>query len=261
MARRTPLPFTPPLLAEGFPLEGCTVKSARRTLEIFEYFSERQQPASVLDIAGDLGYPPSSTSVLLRSLLALGYLEYDRQSRLYVPSIRISLLGGWVHDDIFRDGNLLSLTHELRRKTGQSIILGLQNGIFAHYILHLDSQAPLRPHARTGSLRPICRAAIGRALLTTKDDAEIAGILRRSNARESEPANRLTPASLLAEIALCRRRGYAYTEGTVTPGRGVIARLLPTADGHMPMAIGVGAPIAYLRANKTKIVKLLREKL
>jgi DNA-binding MarR family transcriptional regulator len=48
---------------------GATVKSARRVLEIFEYFASHQAPATVSEIADALGYPRSSTSVLVRSLV------------------------------------------------------------------------------------------------------------------------------------------------------------------------------------------------
>jgi len=50
------------------------VKSAKRVLEIFEFFAERKRPASVGDVVEALGYPQSSTSALLKSLVQLRYL-------------------------------------------------------------------------------------------------------------------------------------------------------------------------------------------
>jgi DNA-binding IclR family transcriptional regulator len=248
-----------PSLSPGFPVEGRVVKSAQRTLELFEYFAERQEQVSVSDISRALDYPQSSTSALLKSLTALGYLEYDAKARLYLPTLRFALLGGWIHDSFFRDGNLLVLMQELRQQTGETVVLGLQNGIFAQYILMLDSSWPIRVHARTGSLRPICRSAVGRMILSTKPEAEVLGILRRCNAKESDPRQRMKAAELLAEIQLCRQRGYAHTEGTVTPGRGVIAMLLPEAPGHAPMAIGIGGTVGQLRKSRRRIVDAMRE--
>jgi DNA-binding IclR family transcriptional regulator len=256
-AARSRLPE--PRLAVGFAIEDSVVKSARRTLELFEYFAERQEAASVSDVVAALRYPQSSASALLKSLAALGYLEYDRKTRLYVPTLRIALLGGWIHDSFFRDGDLLDLVQALSNRVNDTVILGLQNGIHAQYVLMLDPHRPVRVHARTGSLRPLFRSAIGRMLLTTKTEKEIAGLLRRANAKEPLPAHRLAERDVLAEIALCRRQGYAVSEGLVTPGRAVVAVLLPTSPGHAPVALGIGGAVARIRRSRLRLLRIMRE--
>ena len=41
------------------------VKSAGRVLEVFEFFAHRHAPATVSEVTAALGFPLSSTSVLL----------------------------------------------------------------------------------------------------------------------------------------------------------------------------------------------------
>ena len=77
------------------------VKSAGRVLEIFEFFAHRHAPATVSEVAAALEFPLSSTSVLLKSLLTLGYLEYSARSREYQPTIRFAVLGTWIFDRLF----------------------------------------------------------------------------------------------------------------------------------------------------------------
>jgi DNA-binding IclR family transcriptional regulator len=72
------------------------VKSAARVLEVFEYFAGRKTPATVGEVCSALGYPQSSTSVLLKSLLTLGYLSYDSGTRRYAPSVKVASLGNWI---------------------------------------------------------------------------------------------------------------------------------------------------------------------
>ena len=72
------------------------VKSAARVLEIFEYLSDRRGPATVTEISLSLGYPQSSTSVLLKCLWNLGYLSQDPITRAYQPTSRVAQLGNWV---------------------------------------------------------------------------------------------------------------------------------------------------------------------
>jgi DNA-binding IclR family transcriptional regulator len=57
------------------------VKSAARVMRILEYFDRRKSCANVHAVATALGYPPSSTGALLRSLAATGYLHHDRANR------------------------------------------------------------------------------------------------------------------------------------------------------------------------------------
>ena len=49
------------------------VKSAARAIEILDYFRTAQQPRSLKLICEGLGYPQSSTTVLLKTLTSLGY--------------------------------------------------------------------------------------------------------------------------------------------------------------------------------------------
>ena len=62
------------------------VKSATRAIEILEYFKLAQQPRSMSQMASDLGYPQSSTTVMLKTLVNLGYLNFDRSTRDYFPT-------------------------------------------------------------------------------------------------------------------------------------------------------------------------------
>ena len=65
----------------------AAIKSAQRTLAVLEYFQTHRRAAAVGEIAAALGMPQSSTSMLLKSLLSLGYLEYTASSRRVAPPI------------------------------------------------------------------------------------------------------------------------------------------------------------------------------
>lgn len=239
------------------------IKSAARVLELFEFFAECRRPLSVTDVVRGLDYPQSSASALLKSLTKLGYLDYDRHARLYVPTLRVALFGGWVHDELFSQRSLSLLIHELHvASDGQAVILGMQNDIYVQYI-HL-AQSPRQDvpnwYIKPGSLRPLCRSGTGRILLSRKSDVEVQQLLWRINAEE-EPHLRLQVGDLLKELDNIRQDGYAYTEGTVNPNTGVIAVEMPTPPSQPPMALGIGGHIDVLRPNKERYLDLLRQAL
>lgn len=110
------------------------IKSAERTLALFELFSREQQPFTVGRIAQGLGMPQPSASMLLRNLHELGYLEYDAHSRTFTPSIRVALLGSWI-DRRFGDAGAISVQlGALQRKIGFTAFIGIQNGAAAQAV-------------------------------------------------------------------------------------------------------------------------------
>lgn len=238
---------------------GATIKSARRVLEIFESFAQTHAPATVKDIAQRLGYPQSSTSLLLKSLSTQGYLRYDASSRTYYPTLRVMLLGSWVHDEIFGNGSLISILEGLRRELGHSVLLGMRQGIHVRYIVTLSGVTTGLPAFATGILRPVCRAAVGKALLAALPDDEIALIARHANAQETDPACRVAVPDLLADIHVCQQQGWTQSLGSVVKGRNVIAMALPPIPGQMDLAIGLGGPEDEIAKQREHIIERLRD--
>jgi len=235
------------------------VKSAKRVLEIFEYFVENQRPASVNDIVSGLGYPQSSTSALLKSLTLLRYLQYNRVERTYYPTMRVSLLGGWLSDELFSGASLSQIVNDLHKKSGQSVIIGLQNDIYAQYVYVMQpKQTNLPWYLKPGSLRPLCNSAIGRIILSYKSDVEVMNLYRKIYASETQSHKRIDSGKLILELDKIRHQGYAYTEGTVNPKAGVIATHIPTQLHQPIMAIGIGGSIEVIRKNKNKFLKMMQ---
>jgi DNA-binding IclR family transcriptional regulator len=235
-----------------------TVKSARRVLEVFEFFSERQSPATVDDVRFALGYPQSSTSVLLHSLTSLGYLSQETSTRRFRPTIRIALLGAWLIEKAGPTGNPSAMMRRLSAATGDMILLGAQQGMNAVYVKVVQATNPIRFHMKQGAFRPLCTTAIGRALLSSKSDKEIGAIVRRINAERTPDDPLISPSDVIEAVKQGRKLGYFLTKGTATPGAAVIAMRLEGLRDHPPLAIGIGAPIDRIESEQSNFVELLR---
>jgi len=127
------------------------VKSAKRALEILEVFGRHKRPLALKEVLDELGYPTSSGSALMKSLVALGYLDYDRERRTYFPTMRITVLGAWVPGVLFGDGPLLETLEDLHRATGETIVLAVQSDLHAQYVHVLPSPEPLQLRAPPGA--------------------------------------------------------------------------------------------------------------
>jgi IclR family KDG regulon transcriptional repressor len=233
-----------------------SVKSAQRVFEILEYFDRERRPLALKEVLDALAYPASSGSALMKSLVGLGYLDYDRERRSYFPTMRIAALGAWVHDALFGDGVLLGLMDDLRDATGETVILAAQSDLHAQYVHLIHSAEPLQVSVPPGARRPLGASGLGWVLLSVKADADIEKLRRRINAGAGA-GGKLSREVLAERIAEVRGRGYAFSKHIVSEGVGVIGAALPRGRFGRDYAIGVAGPVARLERKEALIVQEL----
>jgi DNA-binding IclR family transcriptional regulator len=234
------------------------IKTARRLFEVLEYFDEIQQPISLKDISTHFEYPVSSASALLKSMVVMGYLDYDGYSRTYMPTMRIATLGNWVQGALFGEGRILALMKHMSDVTYETISIGTQSDLFAQYIHVIPSTYAIRFHLKPGTVRPLARSGLGWLLLGARSDEMIEKLLRRINAEEEDRKLRIGLPDLMARIKEIRKQGYVFSRHTVTAGAGVIGMLLPIRRHGRILAIGVGGPVERLEQKKKRILSELR---
>ena len=123
-----------------------------------------------------------------------GFVDRDRQTRKYLPSIRSVFLGNWIHDTLFQRGSFLRALDTLSDATGANVRLGVRNGIHVRYAhISWPGGHPDLTHLRPGMLIPICQDALGRMLLVGAGEREARGIVRHANA---DAATRRLAASM-----------------------------------------------------------------
>jgi DNA-binding IclR family transcriptional regulator len=246
------------VLASAEP-DGALIKSAHRVLQVFEFFAEVRKPSNATEITNALGFPQSSTSMLLRSLVSLGYLDFHRDVRTFEPTIRLSLLGGWIPERIDVAGHIIEILNKLHEDTDETVVLAEQHRNFTRYIYVAQKPvAGVSYYIRPGTLRPICINANGRMLLTLNPERDVLSILHRANAEAADPGAVVKRADLLAALEICRAEGYSYTE-RVREDRTAVqcAVLLPTEHGGGRLSVG----IATEKARYLSQAQFIRERL
>jgi IclR family acetate operon transcriptional repressor len=234
------------------------IKSAARVIHVLELFDEKRRALSVAEIAKHHVWPHSSTSSLMASLVALGYMNYDASKRTYLPSVRVALLGDWVQDESLKDGQLMRLMQNLSELTGEAIVLAAQNGLHSQYLRVVQSTNPLRLHLHIGMLRPLFGSGTGSMLLSQMDDAQITKLTGKVNAAAVE-GSRVDLPKALAQLTIERARGYAVSLHQVTPHSGLIAMPLPTVSVGKPLVLGISGLTVRIIAKEEEYVKAMRD--
>ncbi|MEY2685516.1 MAG: hypothetical protein RJA09_2661 [Pseudomonadota bacterium] len=234
-------------------------KSALRVLELLEFLAEKRQPASVTDIALSLGYPQSSTSVLLKSLKDAGYFDHDPRTGLYTPNVRISLATGWIEEQLHSEQGLLRMMERVLAATGHTVMVGVRQGTQVRYLHVLQATRAGGFQSKSGLLRPLFRSATGKMLLTTLPEKEVARLLRAANAKEPDAQLHVALPKALQERQTAARQGHAISWGTSVPGAAAMAVLLPSLTGNAPMTLSLGGPIAEIKREQKTLLATLRE--
>jgi len=230
----------------------ANVKSAIRVLQVLEYFDGVRRPAGVTEVARQLGFPASSTTGLLQSLVELGYLVQDAQ-RMYRPTPRVTLLGAWIDPQLAPDGPVLSMMNELGAATGEAIILGIPSGITVRYIHVVPATKPMRLHVGPGDVRPMVSSGIGRMFLSQMEDEQVKNIVFRYNSLQQDDQKRLSYPALRRDIEGIRAAGYSVSLDRISSGAGLVCLPLPSRPQAGPMAVAVAGLSSTIRSNSELI--------
>ncbi len=220
------------------------VKTAGRTLELFELFAREQRPLSLTDISRSLSAPVSSSFNLVRALESRGYL-YGANARkgiyptrkIFEISSAIAAAEPWVE-------KLAPLLLALRNATQETVILGKLHGEHAIYLTVVEGPQSIRYSARAGDLKPLHSSAIGKALLTFQEPGVRSKTIERLAMEKRTPQTITDRAHLLQDLKASAERGFTVTRGENVPD--VMGLAVLAALGSEPYAIAVAGPITRM---------------
>ena len=235
-----------------------TIKTARRIFEVLEHFEAVRRPVSLKEIQKTYGYPASSASTLLKSMVALGYLFYDNYNRTYMPTMRIAQMGGWLKSELFGEDAVLAVVDQVFEEVDELVSISTQSDLHAQYIHCVQTTKRLRFEVRPGDIRPLARSGVGRVLLSTHTDAEIERLMRRVHAA-CPPEEHMELGELMGVVNGIRRDSYLFSRHIVVQDAGVIAMPLPRRSFGRTFVLGVGGPVSRLEDNQAGILAAMRK--
>jgi DNA-binding IclR family transcriptional regulator/FAD/FMN-containing dehydrogenase len=234
-----------------------TVKSAERALAILDLFAREQRPLHAKAIQLALDYPASSTIGLLKTLMRAGHLRFDRRTKLYVPTLRVVLLGDWIRATPLGSDRLRRALDRVVERTGESAFLSTPNDVATQVTHIVRGPQPITLSVSPGATVPMLNTAVGQTFLATRPERELGALLRRIR-RDAPSAIDVDLAHLRARLAVIRRRGWAAAYD-VLPGVGAVATALPAAPDEAVSLICVGGPSARIAARERELAVVLRD--
>jgi IclR family acetate operon transcriptional repressor len=231
------------------------VKTAGRTVEIFELFAKTKSPMSLTDIARALNTPTSSCHALVGALEGRGYLYSVGTRRRLYPTRRLLEVAREVELGEPWLESIDPVLERLRDECRETVLLGKRQADQVVYLAVFEGNEQIRYTARAGDVKPLHASAAGKALLAALPARERRTIVGRLKLDRITQWTLSDAGTLLADLERSAQRKWAMTRGErVVDVMGIASTV---ALGGETCAIVIAGPISRMEPDTEKHVERL----
>lgn len=229
------------------------VKSAGRVFEVLEFFDRAQESLTASQVERALNYPQSSTLALLKSMVKLGYLSFDRISKSYFPTLRVARLGQAPGHG--PDRRLSQLADEMSLATGEWVALSCQNDLEMQFLQVSPGQEMLAEPAAPGDTIALFGSVIGLTALAERSDDDIVELAGRVNRRFRKPTGRADAALALQQARAIRRAGYGTGRAGDMTDVSVLAWAVRQQAELPPVILSICGPSRRIETKAAQLIE------
>lgn len=227
------------------------LKTLARGLRVLGYFTPEKSEASLTDLAEVLECDASTASRFAYTLEKLGYLERNEQTKLYRVSPKIFALTVSLSGPRNIRKVSLPFMEDLRDTTGETVVLGIRDGVEIVVIEVVETRHSLVPRGWVGGRVPIYCSAMGKASLMHLSEQELKKVMDTVNLMAYTENTIINRFNFLKELEKTRKRGWStnreeYTRGIISVGAPIYSGGWSTPSG----AICVDVPTARIPDEK-----------
>ncbi len=219
------------------------VQSLGRAFGMLELIAQRQDGISLVELAREAGLHSSTAFHLVRTMVALGYVRQNPDSKRYTIGRQLFALAAGAHDEANLVFVASPILKDLARVTAEACHIALRVGDDVVTVSKSEGSSPIRMAERLGAVRPAYCTAIGKVLLAAQSNAQIEAYLSRIALRRFTANTIVDRARLLRELEAVRAAGYAVDDAEFNADARCIAAPVRDFTGHVSAVIGISGPI------------------
>jgi IclR family acetate operon transcriptional repressor len=230
-----------------------TVKSAERALAVLEQIAGAEHPLTVVELHKRTGYPRSSLHQLLRTLLAMKWVEPLGDGSVLGIGSRALLTGTTYLDRDAALPHAIRALEVIRSETQYTTHYARLDGANIIYLATREATEAHRLTSRVGRQLPAHATSLGKALLAELTDTEVRELL------PAEPYAALTNRTIVSfsdlaeQLHSTRRRGYALEREENTLGIACVSVAVPY---RIPATDAISCSIPSAQATDEELVRV-----
>ena len=212
------------------------VPAVQQASRILFCLAEGPQPKMTLtDICRKVDLYKSKGYSILNTLKQFGLVEKDPQTKTYSLGPGLIYLSRSVLDNLNYPEIISPILEPLAKETNTTAVFGLISGSHVFVVAKGEGNQKIGFGLRLGHRFHITLGAHGKAILAFLNDTEREKVLAKKNLHFYGDISRMDVKRLREEVSTCRRLGFAWDIGEVTPGVNVISA---PVFGHQGKIIG-----------------------
>jgi DNA-binding IclR family transcriptional regulator len=236
------------------------VQSLGRAFAILEEVARHREGIGLADLSKSVGLHNSTTFHLAKTMVSLGYLRQEKDSKRYRVGRPLFALAASALDEIEMVNVATPVLEELSRQTSESSHFAVRMGDAVVVIARTSGPGAFQLTDRVGVVRPAHCTALGKIILASLRPDQLQRFLERADMKPSTEKSITDVAVLLREIAEIRRSGIAFDDGEFNPEVRCVAVPVKDFTGQTVGALGISGPIWRLSNqalhNSAKIVQV-----
>jgi IclR family transcriptional regulator, acetate operon repressor len=231
------------------------VRSADRTLLLFETFEALGRPLVLSELAEKMGIPTSSCHGIVQTLMQRGYLYSIGTRKAIYPTRKVLVMAeSLVSRDPILDVIEPSLK-QLRDDTHETVIVGKRQRDEILYLAVFEGPHAIRYTARAGEFKPLHSTSIGKAILGTLPADALRVWLDKHKLAKVTASTLHDRKELERDLDRGRDRGYFVTHGENVVDVSAIAATIEMSQEVL--GIAVAGPAHRLQVQEKEIARLL----
>lgn len=219
------------------------VQSLGRAFAILEEVARHREGIGLADLSKLVGLHNSTTFHLAKTMVSLGYIRQEKESKRYRVGRPLFALAASALDEIEMVNVATPVLEDLSRETGESSHFAVRMGDSVVVIARTSGPGAFQLTDRVGVVRPAHCTALGKVILAALRPDQLERFLERVDMKPSTDKSITNVAQLLREIAEVRKTGIAYDDGEFNPEVRCVAVPVKDFTGQVVGALGISGPI------------------
>ena len=219
------------------------VQSLGRAFAILEEVARHREGIGLADLSKLVDLHNSTTFHLAKTMVSLGYLRQEKDSKRYRVGRPLFALAASALDEIEMVNVATPVLEELSRETGESGHFAVRMGDAVVVIARTSGPGAFQLTDRVGVVRPAHCTALGKIILASLRPDQLKRFLERADLKPSTSKSITDVPALLREIAEIKRSGIAFDDGEFNPEVRCVAVPVTDFTGQIIGALGISGPI------------------
>lgn len=227
-----------------------SVQSVSRAFALLELVAQSNNGRSISELSEASNLPLATTHRLLNTLVQLGYVEQDAETRLYGLGLRFLHLHGHVIRRLNLAEQAMPQMKVLMRRVNETVHLAVLDDTQILYIDRVEGLQTVGMYTQIGKRAPAHATALGKAMLAFLPDSVWRYVAERTGLPRLSPTTITTVEAFEAELAATRQRGYAIDNSETGEPVRCVAAPIYDYTGQVIAAASISGPAERMRPDR-----------